>query len=234
MLNTGKLGYFIDSLSNRYETRTDIYYDDFNNTKLFTPEQYYSKGYRHGADTAVRKPENFDCRAVFNKLSFQDKTSAITAALNFAREGTSFMAEKSESLLAEAKNLKRYEAEIYKRYTLPLACLVFFFIGAPLGAIIRKGGLGTPAVISVLFFLFYYVISLTGEKFAKELIISVPLGMLASTIVLLPIGIFLTYKATTDAAIMNAETYILFFRKIGTFLSGIKPDRENEDTGPVI
>ncbi len=111
--------------------------------------------------------------------------------------------------------------------------VVFFFIGAPLGAIIRKGGLGTPAVISVLFFVFYYVIDLSGDKFAKELIISIPLGKLASTIILLPIGIFLTYKATTDAAIMNAETYMLFFKKIGAFFTGIKPEQDNEDTGTV-
>jgi lipopolysaccharide export system permease protein len=77
------------------------------------------------------------------------------------------------------------------------------------------------------------VITLSGKKFAKELIISVPLGMLASTIILFPIGIFLTYKATTDAAIMNADTYILFFRKIGAFFTGIKPEKENEDPGTV-
>jgi lipopolysaccharide export system permease protein len=167
-------------------------------------------------------------------MTIVNKTAAINRALNFARDGIANITEMSETLLFEAKNLRKYEAELFKKYTLPFACLVFFFIGAPLGAIIRKGGLGTPAVISVLFFVFYYVISLTGEKFAKELIVNVPLGMLASTIILLPIGIFLTYKATTDAAIMNAETYFLFFRKIGAFFTGIKPDRENENTGPVV
>ena len=234
MLNSTELHFFVDSLSDRFETRSDAFFNDFTSTRLFAPEYYFTGGNRHNTDTAsIRKPENFNCRAVFDTLAFQNKTESIARALNFARDGISFMTEKSESLVNEAKNLKKYEAELYKKYTLPFACLVFFFIGAPLGAIIRKGGLGTPAVISVLFFVFYYVISLTGEKFAKELIINVPLGMLASTIILLPIGIFLTYKATTDAAIMNAETYILFFRKIGAFFTGIKPDRENENTGPV-
>ena len=233
MLNTGELGFYIDSLSGRYKIRSAIYFDDFSRMKLFTPEQYFSGGYQYISDTAsARKLENFNCRAIFDTLSFSDKTNSISRALNFARDGTAFMTEKSESLIVEAKNLKRYEAERYKRYTVPFACVVFFFIGAPLGAIIRKGGLGTPAVISVLFFLFYYVISLTGEKFAKELIIGVPLGMLTSTIILLPIGIFLTYKATTDSAIMNAETYALFFRRIKAFLTGIKADREDEDSGP--
>ncbi len=223
MLNTTELTYFIDSLAGRYNIRSNAYFEEFQKARVFTPTQYFSGGYYHYGDSAAaRELKNFNCRALFDTLTYMDKSSTISRALSFAREGTSFMIEKSESLLVEAKNLKRYEAERYKRYTLPLACLVFFFIGAPLGAIIRKGGLGTPAVISVLFFLFYYVISLSGEKFAKELIISVPLGMLASTIILLPIGIFLTYKATTDAAIMNAETYILFIKKIVAFFTGVK------------
>jgi len=234
MLNTTELTYYIDSLAEKYFTRADNYFKEFSKTRVFTPARYFAGGYYHYGDTvAAKELVNFNCRAQFDTLLFTDKTSTISRALSLARDGTSFMTEKSEALLMEAKNLKRYEAERYKRYTLPLACLVFFFIGAPLGAIIRKGGLGTPAVISVLFFLFYYVISLSGEKFAKELIISVPLGMLASTIILLPIGVFLTYKATTDAAIMNAETYILFIKKIGAFFTGIKPEKENEDTGTV-
>lgn len=234
MLNTTELSFFIDSLSTRYRTRSETYFDEFSRTRLFTPAHYFSGDYYHYGDTAAAmKLKDFNCRAAFDTLSFQDKSTSVNRALNLARDGTAFMIEKSESLMAEAKNLKRYEAERYKRYTLPIACLVFFFIGAPLGAIIRKGGLGTPAVISVLFFLFYYVITLSGEKFAKELIISVPLGMLASTIILLPLGIYLTYKATTDAAIMDAETYVLFFKKVGAFFTGIKPEKENEDTGSV-
>ena len=234
MLNSGQLGFFVDSLSERYEVRSGKYFKEFADTKLFPPERFFSGGFRYNGDTATAaKLENFNCRAVFDTMTIVNKTAAINRALNFAREGIANITEMSESLLFEAKNLRKYEAELFKKYTLPFACLVFFFIGAPLGAIIRKGGLGTPAVISVLFFVFYYVISLTGEKFAKELIVNVPLGMLASTIILLPIGIFLTYKATTDAAIMNAETYFLFFRKIGAFFTGIKPDRENENTGPV-
>jgi lipopolysaccharide export system permease protein len=232
MLNTSDLTFFIDSLSSRFRSRTDAYYSEFKKTRLMTPGQfYYPVNKKENDSAAVWKTEKFNTRAIFDTLSFMDKNTTISRALSFAREGTSFMTEKSEALIAEAKNLKKYEAEKYKRFTLPLACLVFFFIGAPLGAIIRKGGLGTPAVISVLFFVVYYVISLSGEKFAKELIISVPLGMLASTIILLPIGIFLTYKATTDAAIMNAETYILFFRKIGAFFTGIKPEKDDENPG---
>lgn len=231
MLNTRQLGFFIDSLGERFAIRKEIYYGDFDKTKLFTNFSYSGlPGLPAEPDTGKIIPaEKFNCRAIFDTLPQLEKMTSVNRALNSARDGIAFVSEKSESLTNEAKNLKKYEAELYKKFTLPFACIVFFFIGAPLGAIIRKGGLGTPAVISVLFFVVYYVISLSGEKFAKELLISVPLGMFASTIVLLPIGIFLTYKATTDAAIMNAETYILFFRKIGAFFTGIKTARDNED-----
>ncbi len=232
MLNTAGLTFFIDSLSTRFRSRTDAYFSEFSQTRLLTNPQYSYRGNQQENDsTAAWKTQKFNARAIFDTLSFPDRSSALSRALSFAREGTSFMTEKSEALVAEAKNLRKYEAERYKRFTLPIACLVFFFIGAPLGAIIRKGGLGTPAVISVLFFVIYYVITLSGEKFAKELIISIPVGMLASTVILLFVGAFLTYKATTDSAIMNAETYILFFRKIGAFLTGIKPEKDDEDTG---
>ena len=234
MLNTRELGFFIDSLGERFATRSGSYYTDFSRTKLFTNFSYSGLPDQPAEpDTGtVVTGEKFNSRAIFDTLPRMEKMTSVNRALNSARDGIAFVSEKSESLINEAKNLKKYEAELYKKFTLPFACLVFFFIGAPLGAIIRKGGLGTPAVISVLFFVIYYVISLSGEKFAKELLISVPLGMFASTIILLPIGIFLTYKATTDAAIMNAETYILFFRKIGAFFTGIKTPTVNEDTDP--
>ncbi len=234
MLNTRQLGFFIDSLGDRFAMRSGSYYTDFSKTKLFTNFSYSGLPGQHPeTDTGmVATGEKFNSRAIFDTLPRMDKMTSVNRALNSARDGIAFVSEKGESLTNEAKNLKKYEAELYKKFTLPIACLVFFFIGAPLGAIIRKGGLGTPAVISVLFFVVYYVISLSGEKFAKELLISVPLGMFASTIILLPIGIFLTYKATTDAAIMNAETYILFFRKIGSFFTGIKTPTNNEDPDP--
>ncbi len=231
MLNTAGLNHFIDSLSTTLEERNSNYYREYNQLSLLNRRDIYHAGLKEKSDSLPYwQTHKFDSDSILASLSYNDRGVAISRALAFAREGSSFMTNKSESLVAEAKNLRKYETEKYKRFTLPLACLVFFFIGAPLGAIIRKGGLGTPAVISVLFFVFYYVISLSGEKFAKELIIGVPAGMLASTIILLPIGIFLTYKATTDAAIMNAETYTLFLRKIGALFTNTKQEKVYEDT----
>ncbi len=104
--------------------------------------------------------------------------------------------------------------EWHRKFTLPVACIVFFFIGAPLGAIIRKGGLGMPVVISVLFFIVYYVIDTFGRNMILSQKMSVPLGMWLSTLVLLPIGIFLTYQATRDSASLNLDAYVLFFRRL--------------------
>jgi lipopolysaccharide export system permease protein len=98
------------------------------------------------------------------------------------------------------------------------ACLVFFFIGAPLGAIIRKGGLGTPSVISIFFFVIYYVISISCQKLVEENVIGTFAGMWAASYILLLIGTFLTYKATTDSVIMNIDTYLVFFKKIRDYL----------------
>jgi lipopolysaccharide export system permease protein len=102
----------------------------------------------------------------------------------------------------------RHEIERHRKFTLSFACLIFFFIGAPLGAIIRKGGLGTPVVISVIMFIIYYIIDNTGYKMARESILPTYEGMWLSSALLLPIGIFLTYKAVVDATLLNPEQYI--------------------------
>ena len=110
--------------------------------------------------------------------------------------------------------LNRHSSEWHRKFALSFACLIFFFIGAPLGAIVRKGGFGFPVVISVLMFVVYYIIDLTGYKMAREGIWEAYQGMWLSTAVLLPVGIFLTYKAAVDASLFNREVYIKFMRTI--------------------
>ena len=161
---------------------------------------------------------SFDVRAIFDSLSLFEKRSALIAAIENVKEATSYLTEKNETLHWDVKAIKRYEVEWNKKLTMSFACLVFFFIGAPLGAIIRKGGLGTPAVISIFFFVIYYVISISGQKLVEENVVGTFAGMWAASYILLPIGVFLTYKATTDSVIMNIDTYLLFFRKIRDYL----------------
>jgi lipopolysaccharide export system permease protein len=114
----------------------------------------------------------------------------------------------------EDTRIARHEMETHRKFTLSFACLIFFFIGAPLGAIIRKGGLGMPVVISVLFFIIYYIINTMGEKMARECIWDAWEGMWLSSFVLLPLGAFLTYKSATDSALLNADAYVIFFQKL--------------------
>jgi lipopolysaccharide export system permease protein len=102
----------------------------------------------------------------------------------------------------------------YRKFTVSLACLIFFFIGAPLGAIIRKGGLGTPSVISILFFVFYWVIDISGKKLATDGSITPAMGTFVSSLVLLPIGIFLTWKSTRDSNLFNPDKYLAIFKKL--------------------
>ena len=121
---------------------------------------------------------------------------------------------KSVTVADDKMNIRRHEIELLKKYTLSVACLIFFFIGAPLGAIIRKGGLGTPLVISVLLFLFYYIIDNTGYKMARDGRWEVWFGIWLSTFILAPLGIYVTYQAMNDSAVFNADSYKEFFRRL--------------------
>jgi len=115
---------------------------------------------------------------------------------------------KTASFKFESREIRLHHMEMHRKFTLSFACLVFFFIGAPLGAIIRKGGLGMPAVISVFLFVVYYIIDNTGSKFVRDGVCEPWLGMWLSSFILLSLGVFLTYKAVNDSVILNAETYI--------------------------
>jgi lipopolysaccharide export system permease protein len=112
-----------------------------------------------------------------------------------------------------AEPLRRTSVEWFRKFTLSFACIIFFFIGAPLGAIIRKGGLGTPTIISVLFFVIYWVVDISGKKLATDGVISPLIGAIISTLVLLPIGVFLTWKATGDSSLFNADAYLQVINK---------------------
>ncbi|MDP4277170.1 MAG: LptF/LptG family permease [Bacteroidota bacterium] len=112
----------------------------------------------------------------------------------------------------ETYEYRRSSIEFHRKFTLSFACLIFFFIGAPLGAIIRKGGLGMPAVVSVFLFIFYYMVDITGYKFARDGVWNPVLGGWLSSAALLPLGLFLTYKSANDSAIMNSDAYAMFIK----------------------
>lgn len=138
----------------------------------------------------------------------------LTQALNKAKRHRQDYEFKSFSMKDQRKSIRRHDIEMQKKFTLSFACIIFFFIGAPLGAIIKKGGIGTPLVISVILFIIYYIIDNTGYKMARDGRIAVWIGMWLSSGVLLPLGVFFTYKAVHDSALFNLDAYRNFFRRM--------------------
>lgn len=149
----------------------------------------------------------------------------MTEAASIARQNAQSvkdMVENDKYMLQEPTvYMRRHQVEWHRKFTLSFACLIFFFIGAPLGAIIRKGGLGMPVVTSVLMFVIYYIIDTTGWKMAREGFWQAYQGMWLSSFVLLPIGLFLTYKAVRDASLFRVEQYEKIFDKIKLFFRKI-------------
>lgn len=135
---------------------------------------------------------------------------ALKAARNLKESVVFFKTEKQSKELL----ITKHEVVWHQKFILSIACLLFFFVGAPLGAIIRKGGLGMPVVMSVFIFVIYHVISMTAEKAVKTGEMNVILGVWLSTIVILPLGLFLTWKATTDAPLLDTESWKQFFEKL--------------------
>lgn len=114
------------------------------------------------------------------------------------------------------------EIERHRKFSFSLACLVLFFIGAPLGSIIRKGGLGMPLVVAIIFFIIFHLLNIFGEKFANENVIPVPLGMWMAVVVLTPVGAFFTYKAMHDSQLFNKEFYYRFFKSVGRLFKTVR------------
>jgi lipopolysaccharide export system permease protein len=124
--------------------------------------------------------------------------------------------------IPEKKSLWSYEVEWHKKLMLSFSCVVLFLIGAPLGSIIRKGGLGSPLIFAIVFFMVFYFSSTSGEKAAREGSLSPFAGMWLSTFVLLPIGLFLTYKAMRDSQLFNKEFYFRSARNLKAFFKKLR------------
>jgi lipopolysaccharide export system permease protein len=169
----------------------------------------------------MQKPENPSSQPLFTttenflkKLEPNQRTLLFENTLNIIRSNEAIARSNAEEIRIRKETYTNYGIEFHKKFTLPFACLVLFFIGAPLGAIIKKGGLGMPVVVSVGFFLIFYVLSIVGEKSAKEGAISAMEGAWLASVILLPVGIFLTYKATRDSVLFDMDAYRTVLKKI--------------------
>jgi lipopolysaccharide export system permease protein len=217
MFNLQQLQLSEDSLSRNLKERKE----DFNEGLI--------KHYYHYSDIDTLKihdstgfaisPQTWD--SLLTAMGPGMKIQMLQSALNSARNITERIRMNTGEFERKEKKILRHQIEWHRKFTLSFACLVLFFIGAPLGAIIRKGGIGLPAVFSVIFFVIFHVLSLIGEKFAKEGILPSWQAMWIASAVLLPMGVFLTIKATTDAPLLDADNW----RKISNAIRSVIPQR---------
>jgi lipopolysaccharide export system permease protein len=229
MLNLHQLNIVYDSLSKNLNKNKERFSKKFTKDFLFyynaelTKKQNITDNAQQTANIKLQS-ENKIVKDLTEKKKLKEniidnfdkmeKTGIIETAIEIARRAKENIFFENMDDINRVKIINRHLVEYHRKFTLSLACLICFLIGAPLGAIIRRGGFGLPVVVSVLFFLFYHVISIIGEKAAKESIFPVYIGMWISTIVMLPIGLIIAYKAITDSPILDAEKWTRFFKKL--------------------
>ena len=215
MLSIRQLNGTIDSLEN-----LDSFYVK-KSIREYSPYFRFSKfadtGWVSVNTASIKKIKNFD-----SLLPDSIKQNILSAALNQVSS-----VKESARLLAsdyteKRKSLGLHEIEWHRKFTLSAACLVLFLIGAPLGSIIRKGGLGTPLVFAIIFFVIFHLFNTFGEKFVKSDELSPLMGMWLSTLILIPIGCFLTFKAMRDSQLFNQEFYYRSFKQLRRFLATFK------------
>lgn len=208
----------IDSISARNDSVGRSYYNDAINST------YRVGTTMNRADSARlvkerQQPINID--SIYRAGTLADRQRWLSAACNNAETVSNDWNFKKTNLESSDYSLRRHMTAWHEKITLSLACMIFFFIGAPLGGIIRKGGLGMPVVVSVLIFIIYYIINNTGYKMARDGNWVVWMGMWTSTAILAPLGAFLTYKSNNDSVVLNADAYINWFKRV----AGIRSTR---------
>ncbi|MBQ5827728.1 MAG: LptF/LptG family permease [Bacteroidales bacterium] len=174
--------------------------------------------YAYQMDTSNRTNEKYATPicpdSLFQWKDLDQESTAYKQAITHIHQQITDMKYVPQDIQAVAYPLRRTILESFRKFTLSIACIIFFFIGAPLGAIIRKGGLGTPVIVSMFFFVIYWVVDISGKKLANDGAITPFIGAFISTFVLFPMGAFLTWKSTKDSALFNADSYKAFFVKL--------------------
>lgn len=209
--NVGELVHSIDSVRLIAHSRSRGQSREMVNNRYFGRERVSERQLTQITKEEQQAHDIDSLRATLPQLG---KERAATIAYEKAR-AASDQVEYNALLLDDSQRyIRKHAIELHRKFTLSFACLIFFFIGAPLGAIIRKGGLGAPVVISVVMFIIYYLIDNTGYKMAREGFWPVWAGIWLSSSILLPIGIFLTYKAATDSSLLNPDAWLKQLEKL--------------------
>lgn len=216
--NISELKATIDSVQARVDSVGAIYAKEIKEKPYFgityNRTEFDGKEYVHTTQRQIQLEQPLDIDSIFSRDENLSSEKIVAQALAKARRFKQDYEFKSYSMEDDRKSIRRHAIEMHKKFTLSFACIIFFFIGAPLGAIIRKGGIGMPLVISVILFIIYYIIDNTGYKMAREGRIEVFQGMWLSSSILLPLGVFLTYKAVHDSSVFNFDAYKAFFAKL--------------------
>lgn len=217
--NIDELHHTIDSVNARIDSMGVQYTKEIKDgpMRIFDGRTSSYSGFGSPPPAAARlteKGRKLNLDSILLALDQTGRRQVFDAALQSIRREQGEFEFKGATAADDQKTLRRHEIELIKKYTLSVACLIMFFIGAPLGAIIRKGGLGTPLVISVFLFLVYYIIDNTGYKMARDGRWIVWMGMWLSTAVLAPLGIYVTWKAMNDSAVFDKDLYLSLLRRI--------------------
>ena len=205
-----EINHDVDSLTHTYDSVGRSYYREvmLNSFWLALEKQDSIKG--------VKKAMEEDCHpdSLFQKMNAEKKVQAVNIALNQVRAQISNLDFKGMITNDGDRNIRQHKIEAINKFTTALSCLIFFFIGAPLGAIIRKGGLGVSVIVSVLVFIIYYILDNTGYRMARGGMWAIWFGKGLSPAVLIPLAAFVTYKATNDSIVFNMDAYKEFFMRL--------------------
>ena len=205
-----KINHDIDSLNQLYDSIGRIYLNEAN-VRFYGGAQRINK---KDSLKEIKKGEKLIFDTLYNKLPQDKKLMAVNQAQSTVQQELSDLDFKSMSTGDADYMIRQHKIEAINKFTLALSCLIFFFIGAPLGAIIRKGGLGFPVVISVLVFIVFFILDNTGYRMSRSGMWAIWFGKGLAPAVLTPLAIFVTYKATNDSSVFNMDVYKEFFMKL--------------------
>ena len=209
----GAIWHSLDSLNHYYDSVGNVNFKEL--SYLYNPVKVKTSRDSLRLETKrASLKQTFDVETDYSKLSSAQKQQVVSSAIANIQRDISELDYRSMLTVDGDVAIRFHWIEAYNKITLALSCLLFFFIGAPLGAIIRKGGLGIPIIVSVLVFITYYILDNSGYRMAREGIWAIWFGKTLAMMVLTPIAVFVTYKANNDSVIFNMDAYRVFFTKL--------------------
>ena len=210
--NWAALANFIDSMNLQIDSAALASSSDYAGRALPTTKAFTRKDSLATLRALSHVKLNFD--SLVAKIPKEKMERARNRTASTLQSFSTEMTWRNEAVEDQEYFVRKHEVEWHQRITLALACLLFFFVGAPLGAIIRKGGLGMPTIISVGIFILYYIINTSGMKMARDGSINMVVGMWMSTFILTPAGAYLTFMANRDSVVFNLDAYLAFLRRL--------------------